>query len=66
MDDGNGALPMELQAQSIADNLSSYRGATCPDCGQGGVNPVEVIYNNGRHSVCREARAARRIQERLA
>lgn len=45
MDDGDGALSLELQAGAIAQNSITYKGsAPCPQCGII-MNPVEFMYS---------------------
>ena len=44
MDDGDGALTLELQAFQVAKNALNYRGShPCPTCGII-MNPVEYMY----------------------
>jgi ribosomal protein S27AE len=44
MDDGDGALTVELQAYQIAQNAILYKGSRpCPQCGVV-VNPTEYMY----------------------
>jgi len=66
MDDGDGALTMELQAMQIAKNATLYTGsAPCPMCGVV-MNPVEALYGSGTCPSCRETRMNKRVKGKLA
>lgn len=67
MDDGNGSLPLELQAFKIAQNAILYRGsAPCPLCGVI-MNPTEYMYSIlGTCPPCGEAKRAKRIKGKMA
>ena len=66
MDDGDGALTLELQAFQIAKNAVNYRGShPCPACGII-MNPVEYMYNNfGICPDCGEKRRQDRINRKM-
>jgi hypothetical protein len=66
VDDGDGALTMELQAGQIAQNAILYHGSyPCPSCGAV-MSPVQVMYSYGVCSECRENDASLRVRRRLA
>jgi hypothetical protein len=66
MDDGDGALTMELQARKIAENATIYKGsAPCPTCGVI-IDPVQFLYNKGHCTSCVSQRAERRVKGKMA
>lgn len=66
MDDGDGALTMELQAYKITQILASGSPArNCPQCGII-MNPVEFMYSKyGLCPNCAENRLRGRIQGKM-
>jgi hypothetical protein len=67
MDDGDGALTLELQAFQIAKNATLYKGSRpCPACGVI-MNPTEYMYSRlGVCTPCNEAKRALRIKGKMA
>lgn len=66
MDDGDGALTMELQARKIAENAVRYNGShPCPTCGVI-MNPMEAIANQGHCLSCLTQRKLRRVSGRMS
>ena len=66
MDDGDGALTLELQAAQFAKNATMYKGSTpCPQCGII-MDPVQFMYSKGIRPSCHEKRASQRVKGRLA
>jgi predicted amidophosphoribosyltransferase len=62
MDDGDGALTMELQAQQIAMGQTLYNGSkVCPGC-KGLMNPVEFIQNRGLCQSCLTQQNSNRVK----
>ena len=65
MDDGDGALTMELQARQIAENATRYNGSSpCPTCGVI-MNPVEFMANRGHCLSCITAKRNLRVQGKM-
>ena len=65
MDDGDGALTLELQAKKIADSIAQYNGSkSCTMCG-GGVSPVTAMYSS-LCTNCLNTRAATLAKGRMA
>jgi hypothetical protein len=66
MDDGDGALTIELQAFQVAKNALNYRGShPCPACGII-MNPVEYMYTKlGVCPDCGEKRRQDRINRKM-
>lgn len=65
MDDGDGALAMELQAFKIAQNATMYKGSRpCPQCGVV-MSPTEYMYNV-LCAPCLGARSKARLKGRLS
>lgn len=66
MDDGDGALTMEMQAQQIALNQTIYNGsAPCPSCGLV-MNPVEFIQNRGMCQSCLTQKQLKQVKGKMA
>lgn len=66
MDDGDGALTMEMQAQQIALGQTIYNGSSpCPACGMI-MNPVEFIQNRGMCQSCLTKSQLARVKGRMA
>jgi hypothetical protein len=67
MDDGDGALTLELQAYKIAQNATMYKGsAPCPTCGVI-MDPVKALHSyKGLCFDCAEKRKANRVKGKMA
>lgn len=67
MDDGDGALSLELQAFKIAQNATMYKGsAPCPTCGVI-MNPTEYMYSVlGICPPCADKRRRARIKGKMS
>jgi hypothetical protein len=67
MNDGDGALTLELQAFKVAQNATMYKGsAPCPMCGIV-MNPTEYMYSRlGVCPPCAETKKTNRIKGKMA
>lgn len=67
MDDGDGAMPVELMAGQSADAIlqTIYNGsATCTECGSL-MTPVAAMYTGTICPECSARKSARRVANRM-
>lgn len=66
MDDGDGALTLELQAHQIMQNATHYNGSQmCPGCGII-MNPVQALQSAGLCINCTSHKHDQRVKRRMA
>ncbi len=62
MDDGDGAIGLEIQAAQIVANLTTYNGsAVCPSCGMV-IDPVQALYNANLCTGCKTEKYAKKAK----